>query len=91
MTPFLPLPVASRPHTLLSGLCAKPDEAFLNTKRCVVKEASLTQSKSQNSQQSSHCNLFVATTSMQQFSIQTLLCQHTQLVLVLMLHQVLVL
>jgi hypothetical protein len=86
MTPFLPLPVASRPHTLLSGLCVKPDEAFLNTKRCVVKEASSTQSRSLNLQRSSRCSPFDVTTLMQQFSIPTLLCLHTRLVSVSMLH-----
>jgi hypothetical protein len=76
----------NRPPIPLSGSCAKPDEAFLNTKRCVAKEASLTQLRSQNLQRSSHCNPFDATTLMQQFSIPTLLCQHTQLVSVSTLH-----
>jgi hypothetical protein len=86
MTPFLPPPAVSRPPTPLSGSCAKPDAVFLNTKPCVVKEASLTQSRSLNLQRSSHCNPFDATTLMQQFSIPTLLCQHTQLVSVSTLH-----
>jgi hypothetical protein len=90
MTPFLPPPAVSRPPTLLSGSCAKPDAAFPNTKRCAAKEASLTPSRSQNLQQNSRCNPFDATTLMQQFCIPTLLCQHTQLVSVSTLHPELV-